>query len=86
MKPKIMSAEELLARPSLPREQVKEHEYRRGYRDGWIQAIYAMSDSMFQRHLSRQAAFDACYEHWERALRDWEKSDLTQKTWPPDLE
>jgi hypothetical protein len=59
--------------PSLTDAEVvlAEGEYRRGYRDGWIQAAGAMGDLMGDRQLTWQAAYAVCWRHWETALLPW---------------
>ena len=64
------------------RERLEESD-RRAYRDGWVQAIGAMRDLMFERRLSRQAAFDACYDVWQGALHEWELGDCSRMELPP---
>ena len=47
---------------------VAENGYRRGYRDGWIQATGAMSDLMLNQQLTCQVAYGVCWHHWETTL------------------
>jgi len=67
-----------------PIEEQLEEEYRRGYRDGWIQAVLALSDLMFQDRLSRRIALDACYDLWQNELLDWARGDCSHTELPPD--
>ncbi len=69
-----------------PIEERLEGEYRRGYRDGWIQAVLAMHELMFRKGLNRQAAYDACYDFWEAELLEWAAGDCSQTVWPPSVE
>lgn len=64
-----------------------EHAYRRGYRDGWIVATNAMHDLMFADRFTRQAAYDRCWDHWEKALYLWVKACRgSEEVWPPCVE
>jgi hypothetical protein len=45
-------------------------EYRRGYADGWIEVVSAMQDLTHEDRVSCQAALDACWQHWYKALVD----------------
>ncbi len=47
----------------LPPEQQREREYRRGYVDGYVQAVDALHDLLFQHGLSRQAAYELAWNH-----------------------
>lgn len=49
-----------------------EHTFRTGYRHGWVEAIDAMFDLMTEKRLSRDEAHRILWEHWERALSEWE--------------
>ncbi len=66
--PSLTDAETVLA----------EDEYRRGYRDGWIQAAGTMCDLMDNRQFTQQAAHAACWRHWETTLLPWMWSDGTR--------
>ncbi len=57
---------------------VAENGYRRGYRDGWIQATGAMSDLMLEQQLTCQAAYGVCWHHWETTLLPWTWGDCSQ--------
>jgi len=83
---KFVSAAELLAEAERemrerPRE-VMEAEYRRGYCDGFIEAVNAMAD-LFQRGLSKQAVYDRLFDHWEGDLSRWEQGDCGKMVLPP---
>ena len=69
-----------------PVEERLEKNYRRGYRDGWVQAVLAMGDLMFQGKLTRQAALDTCYEFWNKQLFDWMRGDCSRMVLPPNVE
>lgn len=73
-------ADIMSAGPELP-----EHAYRRGYHDGWVMAIDALHDLMFQERHSRQRAYDLAWEHWEGPLLDWLHGDCTCEVWPPRI-
>ncbi len=47
---------------------IAEEGYRRGYRDGWIQAAGTMSDLMLNQQLTCQAAYGVCWHQWETTL------------------
>ena len=64
-------------------EELCESEYRRGYADGWIQAIEAMHDLMFDRGLSRQAAYEAGFSHWQGPLVSWQRQGAGELVLPP---
>lgn len=63
---------------ALPLETLREMEYRRGYVDGWVQAVDALHDLMFDYRLDRQAAYEVAWNHgmygelwkWKHAARD----------------
>jgi len=67
----VMTADQVLALPDLPPEEMREEEYRRGYVDGWAAATEEMWTQMFGKGLSRAEAYDACFDHWETELFDW---------------
>ena len=67
-----------------PIEERLEEEYRRGYRDGWIQAVLSLSDLMFQDRLSRKVALDICYDLWQDELLSWMHGDCSHIELPPD--
>ena len=71
---------------NIPREELGEHEYRRGYADGYIVAVEAMHDLMFDRGLSRQAAYDKQWQHWHGALLSWVSGDCSEVVSPPEVE
>ncbi len=81
---RIYSAKELLESP-LTRD-TDEQTYRRAYRDGWVQALYAIGEAMFERHMSRDASHQACWQHWEDQLAYWMQrandGEVTRET-PP---
>ena len=62
---------------------VAEEGYRRGYRDGWIQATGAMCDLMSDRQSTWQAAYSACQHYWETTLLPWMWDDCSQVVPPP---
>lgn len=64
-------------------EEVLEAEYRRGYCDGFVQAVNAMAD-LFAHRLSRQRVIDCLYDFWEQDLMDWRQGDCTREIWPPE--
>jgi hypothetical protein len=55
----------------MPPEQLAEEEYRRGYGDGFIQAVDAFWDLMERFH-GRDKTYELLWRHWETgALADW---------------
>jgi hypothetical protein len=62
-----------------------EEAYRRGYRDGWIQAAETMYDLMSDRQLPLQAAHDTCWNHWMTTLLPWRLGDRSQMISPPAM-
>jgi hypothetical protein len=60
-----------------------EEAYRRGYRDGWIQAAETMYDLMSDRQLPLQAAYDACWNHWMMTLLPWRLGGHDRSVLPP---
>lgn len=54
-------------------EVSEESTYRRGYKDGWIAAVHALSDLMFQAGASRRNAIQAGFNHWQDELLSWER-------------
>jgi hypothetical protein len=57
--------------------------YRRGYRDGWIQGVGAMSDLMADRQLPWEAVYDICWHHWQTTLLPWLVRDCSRMALPP---
>lgn len=70
---------------ALPREHLAEHEYRRGYRDGWIQAANAMLDLKWLKTLGR--IYDLLDQHSDKALFDWAigSGDWSAEVWAPSV-
>lgn len=70
-------------------EEFRESEYRRGYRDGWVQAIDAMFDLIQDKDLPASSArkvyqaYHRCWVHGERALWEWALGDCSKVEWPP---
>jgi hypothetical protein len=62
-----------------------EEAYRRGYRDGWIQAAETMHDLMSDRQLPLQAAYDACWNHWAMTLLPWRLGVRSRIVSPPTM-
>jgi hypothetical protein len=50
-----------------------EHAFRVGYRHGWQEAIDAMYELMFAKHLPREDAYRILWNNWEGALTQWEQ-------------
>lgn len=72
--------------PLTPTEPEQPHvSRRRGYRDGWIEALDAMWDLMFSNNMTREPAHARCREHLEAALRPWRDGDCSQMVVPPPL-
>ena len=58
---------------------------RRGYRDGWIEALDAMWDLMFANNMTREPAYARCRQHLEDELLPWRDGDCSQLVIPPPL-
>jgi hypothetical protein len=69
--------------PTDDQAALAEDGYRRGYRDGWIQGVGAMSDLMADRQLPWEAAYDICWHHWQTTLLPWLVSDCGRMALPP---
>ncbi len=65
-----------------PEPETAEEAYRWGYHDGWVQAIDALHDQMFQHGRSRQAAYDVAWSFWVE-LFDWMREAWDQE--PPQF-
>lgn len=64
------------------RTELHETEYRRGFRDGWIQATNIMVGLMFLKN--RQRVYDIMFDHWSSELLLWmSKADPDICDWPP---
>lgn len=61
----------------------REREYRRGFRDGWVIAIDANYDLMFKSKMTREAAYNKLWNHWEKGLWDWLHGDCSAMIMPP---
>ena len=59
-----------------------ERAYRRGYRDGFIEAVNAYYDLMRTR-LSKNEAYSRCWDHWEKMLAEWETGNCSGLKLPP---
>lgn len=66
-----------------PETPLAEAEYRRGYRDGWIEALNALE----QRGpgVAWQRATDAAYAHWAGPLAAWQRGDCATAVFPPEM-
>jgi hypothetical protein len=65
-------------------EQLQEREYRRGYRDGWIEALNQLQELVKEDRVGFDQAHTRCYEHWEAALDAWEHGpDASRDALPP---
>jgi 5-methylcytosine-specific restriction endonuclease McrA len=49
--------------------RLREGEYRRGFRDGWIQAANLMFDVWFMK--KKQVIYDLFFDHWMTELDEW---------------
>ena len=76
----VEDLEDLLAEPDEPGQEA---EYRRGYRDGFIEALNALEHQ--QRRGGWQRAHDAAYSHWEGPLAEWARGDCTTLVLPPQM-
>lgn len=76
---KPMSLKELLSKKFITIE-IKEGTYRRGYSDGWIEAVNTMSEF---EHLSSDELHELLFNHWQHALIDWQRNNLNKEVLPP---
>ncbi len=76
----VEDLDDLLAEPDEPEQEA---EYRRGYRDGWIEALNALEHQ--QRRGGWQHAHDAAYGHWQGPLAEWQRGDCTTLVLPPQM-
>lgn len=60
-----------------PRTVAEEQEYRRGYADGWIDAMNAFMDLMQTQQLSKEVAYEALYDHWQALDCEWREQGGT---------
>lgn len=67
------------------RTELEEREYRRGYRDGWIQATQVVCGLLFLKN--RTVIYNIMREQWESKLLRWlkQESPLSIMDWPPPL-
>lgn len=75
-------------------KNVLEAEYRRAYRDGWIEATNALAD-LLEIGVSPQEIYIRLFNHWGKALSEWQDTitgvdiqrdiDVERITPPPDL-
>jgi hypothetical protein len=61
-----------------------ESDYRRGYRDGWYQAIDAAWD-LLQARVSRAEAYQRCFNHWRGPLDEWSRKVIDVQVHGEDL-
>lgn len=79
---KLHSMGELLN--SKDREEHPELAYRRGYRDGFIQAVYGAWDCW---RLGKNRAHVELFKFWENELYIWLITDRTNRMkWPPTFQ
>lgn len=62
----------------------QEAEYRRGYQDGWIEAVNALGDLM-DKETSAQEIYDRLFTHWEQVLLTWGKASTDNVEFPPAM-
>jgi hypothetical protein len=66
-----------------PKEHLAEAEYRRGYTDGFIQAVEAMYSLWFA---GKQTSHALAWQHWEGPLHKWLVGDKSNRCeFPPRL-
>lgn len=66
-----------------PDEPALEAEYRRGYRDGFIEALNSLEARHGRGGWARAA--DAAWDHWSGPLRTWARADCRTLVEPPAL-
>lgn len=79
----VTGTQVLEAWADMPREQAEEHEYRRGYRDGWIQAANLLLDLQWCKTLDR--TYDVLMRHANGDLWEWAIGcgDWSKEVWAP---
>lgn len=79
----VMTADELLnmPAPSNETETYREAEYRRGYQDGFMEAVNAYDEIIFLRNHKR--IYDALQSYWQGPLCDWAAQGSCQEMVPP---
>lgn len=72
-----------------PPEQREECGYRRGYRDGWVQAVnaigYLVSKKRGSKPMTMSSALDMAYDHWNGPLFGWLHGDKSKFELPPRM-
>jgi hypothetical protein len=58
---------------AVSRDPRLEGEYRRGYADGFIQAVNQLQDLVDDDGLAFDDAHQRCFDHWQDVLVDWVK-------------
>lgn len=58
-----------------------ESEYRRGYCDGFIQAVEGMGDAV-EKH-DFQSVYDAFWTFWEQDLHEWQYKNIHNHSFLP---
>lgn len=74
-------------------ERRREHEYRRGYCDGWLEGAKAVLDGIPEGTLARlgergrqvYAAYTRAERHWSEALNLWAAGDCGISILPPEM-
>ena len=62
-----------------------EEEFRRGYTEGWEEAIKAVYDLIHFKDLNYQEAYDWCADHHNDTLEPWRDGDCSNHEPPPEL-
>ena len=64
----------------------REATYRRAYSDGYITALDDLHTLVIEKRLSRERAYNLCWDHWELPLLRWLRSDCSKRELPPSVE
>lgn len=64
----------------------QETEYRRAYRDGWIEAVNALEE-LLRAGVPAEVAHDRLFTHWGGALAKWEDTlnDIRQENYDDNV-
>ena len=75
----------LSALPAPSSDEMEEVYYRKGYRDGWIEAAQAMEGLLTRLGVRPAQAFQEMEQQWRWELRKWAVGDCSARVEPPRL-
>lgn len=83
----IFSASDLENLPEMSREELKEHHYRRGYRDGMIVFHRDMCEMIGIKKLTKreEKSYDLVFEWLFEEMLKWANGDCNSIEFPPDF-